>query len=189
MPRSRRVRAAQVASVGHAFSQRHRASCDDDTHGRSTAGARTSTCELRLALHFGAHVQGGYNWYLTRTPNQHSIHFVHTPCLTGFGIAARADVFSSLRLFASPAVQLSDRSSKLRRRAAHPFEWPWLRPAYPQQNAVLTLDAVGSVPQIKSAMSTLVACRRHPSTVSPSSRARCCNLCWICCVSIGALSL
>ena len=44
MPRNRRVRAAQVASVGHAFYIRHRASCDN-THGRSTTSARSWKCK------------------------------------------------------------------------------------------------------------------------------------------------
>ena len=57
MHRIRRVRAAQVASVGHAFCQRNRTSCDD-AHGRNTTIARISKCELALALYVGPKIVG-----------------------------------------------------------------------------------------------------------------------------------
>ena len=53
--RRRRVSAAQVAFVGHACCQRHRASCDD-AHGRSTTSARISKCDLRLVLYLWAFI-------------------------------------------------------------------------------------------------------------------------------------
>ena len=46
---------------------------------------RISKSELRLALNVGAYVSGWVQSVLHGNQNHDSIHFTHTPCLTGFG--------------------------------------------------------------------------------------------------------
>ena len=113
LPRIRRVRAAQVASVPHELCRRHRTSCDD-TRGRNTIIARIFKMRIDIAsLFFGPLFSAGFKLYSTGTAHHSfTLILIHSPCLTGVCITGpSSSIFPLLALPLLPFFQLFQRFS------------------------------------------------------------------------------